>query len=697
MIINAIMKMNKTLLFGMAIATMLSANTLNSYAKLPVEYGNFKVNGKNTKLALAELVIDEKPINKKTAGIDPVTINSRTLVPVRALSENLGYKVTWLETAKKVTIEDASQKIELVIGNPNAKVNNKTSKLPDSVSPLIINERTYVPIRFVVENMGLKIDYDAKLNKISLNSDRQKNQDIADTLFEERPQLEQGIEISKRQESLVEENDPSIPKDVDQFIKNDNVIDVPTIPSIPIKPDSPVITENKEDVSTPPIIKPQEPNIPDTDKKEEDKPKVEPPKEPEKPQEPKVEQIKETQEKPEVQENIIEAKYELTSKFTKEQNDMLTISQNYDNIDMNYFYLSSPKRLVIDVKNAKLSEYEALEKQLNGSVFLSMKSKYHSDKNYTRFVINIKEDVKNEEIQIDKKSNTLKIQKINIVKQGGQFTYNFDRKTGTLTIKTSKNTDLQNLSDDPSSIKLAIPKDTIRLNKGNLNISNRLIKSVSISEEGSNYILKISLGDRVTYSIKRPALNSTAIYFNKQDRQRPRVVVDPGHGGKDAGAVNYKYGVTEKGLNIQVGTKLKRKLQAAGYEVFMTRESDVFVPLNDIAQISNNYDTDVFISIHHNSATSKSARGIETFYYKGADSKKLADTVHKYILPASTLKNRGVKSAPFLVIRKTTSPAILMELGFISNDAETQKIMSDSYQEEVTDAIVSSLKEYFGR
>ena len=77
----------------------------NSYAKLPIQYDNFTINGKTQRLAIAEVEINGTPINKSTAGVDPVTINSRTLVPVRALSEKLGYKVSWLDAAQKVKIE----------------------------------------------------------------------------------------------------------------------------------------------------------------------------------------------------------------------------------------------------------------------------------------------------------------------------------------------------------------------------------------------------------------------------------------------------------------------------------------------------------------------------------------------------------------------------------------------------------------
>ena len=121
---------------------------------------------------MADLTIDGSAINKKTVGVSPVVINSRTMVPVRALSEKMGYKVSWIEAKQQVIIENKNNKIELVIGKSNAKVNGVDKKITDNVSPMVINSSTYVPIRFVVENMGLDINYDAKDNKIMLNTEK---------------------------------------------------------------------------------------------------------------------------------------------------------------------------------------------------------------------------------------------------------------------------------------------------------------------------------------------------------------------------------------------------------------------------------------------------------------------------------------------------------------------------------------------
>jgi len=102
--------------------------------------------------------------------------------------------------------------------------------------------------------------------------------------------------------------------------------------------------------------------------------------------------------------------------------------------------------------------------------------------------------------------------------------------------------------------------------------------------------------------------------------------------------------------------------------------------------------------MHHNSADSNtSASGIESFYHISSDSKQLAQIIQKHLISSSKAVNRNIKSMPFVVIKKTTSPAILVELGFMSNKAEVQKNMSQEYQELLADAILSGINEYFGR
>ena len=627
-----------------------------SYAKLPIEYDNFTIKGKTVKLALADLTIDGAAINKKTAGVSPVVINSRTMVPVRALTEKMGYKVSWIDAKKQVTIENQNNKIELVIGKANAKVNGVDKKITDNVSPMVINSSTYVPIRFVVENMGLDINYDAKDNKIMLNTEK-------GLIFEEKGKVAAAEEV----------DDPSVPKDVEKFIVKPTTPTTPTQPANPTTPVIPAVTD---------VPKPEEPK-----KKDE----IPPP--------------------PHLSDNSSSGSIsvpnngqpnEISSSFSEKDGDKtFRITQKTGNIDVSYYFLQSPKQLVIDVRNATVGMYDSVQTNLDGKVFISATSTRNDTANYTRYTIDLGGGVNTNDIKFNIRANVFEVlvekQYVADEKQKEVFSYSFDRASGTINIKTKESYDITNHSQDQKMIFLVIPKDMIKLNVGRLNVSNRLVKYVEIKESGNDYNITMELSDRVTYNISKTGARTTTITLKKNNRQTPLIVLDPGHGAQDAGAINKQIGITEKALNLQVATKLKTKLENAGYQVMMTRSDDSFVPLNDIAAFSNGNDPDIFISIHHNSSDNTSASGIETFYYVSEDSKKLASTIRKHLISRSGAVNRGTKNAGFVVIKKTTSPATLLELGFVSNNAEVRKNMSDSYQNTLTDAIVSAVNEYFNR
>ena len=146
------------------------------------------------------------------------------------------------------------------------------------------------------------------------------------------------------------------------------------------------------------------------------------------------------------------------------------------------------------------------------------------------------------------------------------------------------------------------------------------------------------------------------------------VVIDAGHGGHDRGGVPYQR-IGEKGMTLDVSLRLKRILQASGYRVIMTRESDVFIPLGTRVAIANRNRGAVFVSVHFNSSRRAGANGIETYYYRG-DSASLAASIHRNVVAGAPTENRGIRRRGFYVIRRTAIPAVLVECGFLTNPEE---------------------------
>jgi N-acetylmuramoyl-L-alanine amidase len=167
------------------------------------------------------------------------------------------------------------------------------------------------------------------------------------------------------------------------------------------------------------------------------------------------------------------------------------------------------------------------------------------------------------------------------------------------------------------------------------------------------------------------------------------VVIDAGHGGFDRGGIPSQR-IAEKTMTLDVALRLRRKLLDAGYRVVMTRDSDVFVPLAERAAIANSNYNAIFICIHFNSATRAEANGIETYYYR-RDAMALAANIHQNVIAGAPSENRGIRRRGYYVLRKITSPAVLVECGFLTNPAEGQLALTSAYRDKLAEEITRGI------
>jgi len=228
-----------------------------------------------------------------------------------------------------------------------------------------------------------------------------------------------------------------------------------------------------------------------------------------------------------------------------------------------------------------------------------------------------------------------------------------------------------------------------------------------------------------------------------QDTARSWVIVlDPGHGGKDPGALGTV--LKEKEVVLSIALKLKKYLQTMpNTTVLLTREKDIFVPLAERASYANKHHANLFVSLHCNASKNKQAKGVEVYVmgmskmdenlevaikensvvtlednyettYGGIDpnsteayiifshlqnlylkkSLQLASRINKSLVDQLHFKDRGVHQAPFFVLWKTTMPSVLVEMGYISNKEDEKLLKSDSFQNEIALAIYKALVDY---
>jgi N-acetylmuramoyl-L-alanine amidase len=214
-----------------------------------------------------------------------------------------------------------------------------------------------------------------------------------------------------------------------------------------------------------------------------------------------------------------------------------------------------------------------------------------------------------------------------------------------------------------------------------------------------------------------------------------RVVIDPGHGGEALGAVS-RTGMSEKDITLDIGLRLRHLMEEAAFEVLMTRQTDQLVPLDARVAFANDRRADLFVSIHVNWLDARNQRPLETYYmgptedpatvrlasrenqdsgYSLADyrqllervfidarrdeSRRLARAVHAELFTSLRgvnpgLQNRGVKTAPFVVLAGTQMPAILAEVSCLSNDDEVKLLKSADYREMIAQALLGGIRAY---
>ncbi len=232
-----------------------------------------------------------------------------------------------------------------------------------------------------------------------------------------------------------------------------------------------------------------------------------------------------------------------------------------------------------------------------------------------------------------------------------------------------------------------------------------LLNFVPVVSGGVMYISRLDIHKQLD-----PVLRSQVV----PNHPVRHIVLDPGHGGKDVGALGARY--QEKKLTLSIAERVRARLIRAGYRVTVTRQRDQTLTLQQRASIARALKADLFLSIHINAVKNRSLAGIETYALTpaGAPSTStgkisesacpgnefdlnnlaLANMIHRYLLSRTGGADRGVKRARFLVLREINMPGVLIECGFISNAAEELRLGTPEYQEKLARGIADGVTAY---
>ena len=229
---------------------------------------------------------------------------------------------------------------------------------------------------------------------------------------------------------------------------------------------------------------------------------------------------------------------------------------------------------------------------------------------------------------------------------------------------------------------------------------------IYLQEEVNNNYKIYSLGKKgIAIDIFNSVVNTPVASDVALSNVKNKIItIDPGHGGSDSGAVGPN-GYTEKEGTFAISQKVASILNQSGAKVVMTRDSDVDVygpnasarnELHARVDVGNNANSDIFVSIHCNAFVNPAANGTQTFYYGSSyQGQRLAQSIQEKMIEANGLRDRGISTCNFYVVKHSYMPAVLIETAFITNYDEEALLSDDEWQTTMAKAIAEGINEYF--
>lgn len=698
------MKKWKLLIIFVLFLTMIGTE---AFAQ-PKVFIQVQMNGQSVDVRKVAVLLDGQALKSEV----PSFIHTdRTLVPVRFVAEGYGAKVDWEQKTKTATIVHGDQEIKLTIDSPMAISNGETKVLDKNSIPRLVtfgkeDGRTMVPLAFISEMLGYEVGYDEAEGIPYINS---RNND-SDESEEELPK-----EPEEKLENIISQIyfDKGSTNNQKVVIKGSKKIEYTTE----------LMESNKlvMDIKNAKLELAQSGNksmtIPVNDNN--------------------IKEIEYSQhsEKPSVTRVIVtmtkKSDYDIVSSddgktniisFVNKIGDMklekvdgkevLTIPGAADS-QYNIMNLSNPGRIVVDLLDTSLKEGTHFDHNYNLGFIKGVRgSQFQGDQNYkstdriVRVVLDIKDGSEGSNIKVDKKGDNLIIYPEKSIWE--QISYNVDGKNRMLEIKNLNSTSYS-IKDYPEAkmLEIKIPSNMTELESGTGTIKDGLIDEISVSRNTKEVIVQIKYQKSIKYDLlSKDTDNKIKLNINRNQDIKPServIVIDPGHGGNDPGAVSSN-GTREKDINTSIALKARDALEELGYNVLMTRDSDKTLKLSDRTTLANNSRADLFISFHANSYSNSSVKGIQVLYCpsqkgkveKAQDQYPLAKSIMDELLKGTGAVDKGIIQRPDLyVLNGTNMPAVLIEVGFLTNPEEEKAIQDKEYQNKIVKSTIKGIENYF--
>jgi N-acetylmuramoyl-L-alanine amidase len=374
-------------------------------------------------------------------------------------------------------------------------------------------------------------------------------------------------------------------------------------------------------------------------------------------------------------------------------------------IAFQHFMLDNPPRVVVDVPGAHLAPGAPTQLPVTDPYVTQIRAADRGDAG-VRLVLDLKTKLPYDVLPTDSGLQIQFIPRIQSVK-----TEKLQGKTRiTLTGSLPLDAKVSALPDQ-KQIRIEVPQGRSALPSNTVKIADGTVDTITVATGATpaSSVITIALPYYMGHTVVSKAGDSSIVVdLITSPVYGKRIWIDAGHGKipgakDDPGSIGKLYGTYEKVINLQVALELQKRLQAAGATVFMTRTGDSGVDFTQRPALVNatKPPVDLFISIHHNSSTVLTVRGSETYYWTtNPKSRTAAMKVHAAVVKGLGFPDRSVRTQDYYVIKETKAPAILVELGYLSNGAEEKAIaepgvVQKTYPAKAAEALKNGILDYF--
>ncbi len=703
----------KKIISILLVLQFLFAITIVAYGNQPQSKIEMTMDGKLVSFYVVKLKLNDQLIQ---SDVPPVLHNERTLVPLRAIMENLDAEIEWDGENYQVMVKTKDKEILLKIDSEVAMVNGEAVRLPDDVPPKLINNRTMVPIRFIAEAVGMDVGWEDSTRTVLL-SPKPEEETPEEPQEPTSPPEEELIAVK----SVKVDTSSGFPevriKTTGKVSYDEMNLTNPNRLVLDLKDVKFDITDSKNLLANGSYSQTWNHSIL------------------------KAVRVSQFNKDPYVTRVVVEMNgdkgHEVS--FDSKTSELVIQFKNFvksvqtEQINMkevvviegdflenyNVMQLDNPKRLVVDIKDAYLSN-KPFELDGKGRVVKGVRvaqfepdEYYKPDDKIVRVVIDLLSSP--EEFHYELKGNQLLVHVEG--KPYDQITYEATGWTSARITFRGENASKYHASKNAGTnlIEVLIPKED-DLQFSDIKIDDHMVKEIKVdSKDKTNHKVQIYLEKDVELNIPGSSKKDELVLELKNSNRYRQVlvVVDPGHGGSDPGTTSVILKKREAEIVLDVAQRLNKLLEEAGFRTYMTRNDDTYIALQDRADVANQLNADLFISIHANASTmidpvtkkdvpNPLPYGIETYYHPNKDnltkynnSSTMAKILQKELVGLMKGNDRGAKTANYFVLRETKMPAILTELGFLSNPEEEKKLLSESYRQKAAEALFNATVKYF--